>query len=591
MSQPTTLLGEHLAASDRDPSDVGLVWGGVPASTFEYYEVDASYSGASGPWYPVRLINDPTTTEAVIDRLAPGATTEFRVIVHNTTGPPVVSNIVTVTLPTVADLQYTQASASRLDFSWNDNATYGGLIGFHCYQLVVSVNNSYEGGACLPNSVDNTTTTVTDFLPQTDYSFAIQTVDQVEAGPPLAGGANVSTWSNPVVWDNGTGESTGGTLFDTGFCDAGQQTVFTLLGSGGTPPYNVTWFNATGSSTPVNGYGETAATVYSAPGYYFEGAEVSDSSGGGVGEIEVGVAKELSVTAAANRTEFAPGTSVALSANVTGGSGSTSYSWNLGNGTMMSAGSELDYDFPAPANGTINVTVVAVDSYGGYAVGAVTVHVSPLEANVSGLVGSWALTGQQLYWNATPSGGAGGPYSVSWKFGNGQSAEGADVTYGYPEPGNYTPTVTVVDAVHDSRTIEVRAVLSIYDPLVAGISSPSPIHPVAGEVVDLSATVTGGSGSYTCAWSPAGEAPYNCTLRVIWNDPGSYRVNLTVVDRVVGSTTANLTVVVGPSSSSTKPSSTQSGLPLEGLAIVGATLVAIVAAVAVLLLRRRRQRQ
>jgi hypothetical protein len=579
--------GEQLAVTDRDPGDVALEWGGVPAMTFEYYEIDASYAGATGPWYMVRLFNDPSTTQAVIDRLAPGATTDFRVIVHNATGRPVVSNVVTVTLPTVSYLQFTQVSATSLQFTWNDNATYGDLIAFHCYKLVVSINDSYDGGSCLPNGMTNTTTTVTGLLPLTDYSYEIQTVDQVGAGPPLAGGPNVSTWSNPVDWDNGAGEHTGGTLFDTGYCDPGQQTVFTALSSGGTPPYNVTWYNATGASTPVNGYGETAATVYGAPGYYLETIDVTDSGGGGFGGIQVDVVKELSVAAAANRTEIAPGTPVAFSTNASGGSGSLTYSWNLGNGTMVTTGPSVVYDFPTPVNGSFNVTVVAVDLYGGYAFGEVTVRVSPLEANVGGWTASWALIGEKVEWDATPSGGGGGPYSVSWNYGNGQKAQGADVTYNYSKTGNYTPTVTVEDVLHDSRTVDVLPVLSIYDPLRVGIGSPSPINPVAGELITLSAGVTGGSGRYSCVWSPEGESPYNCTLRVIWNNPGTYQALLTVVDSVLGNASANLSVVVG--SPPAKNTSTPGSAPLEELAVGGAALLVGIAAVAALVLRRRHQ--
>ncbi len=87
-----------------------------------------------------------------------------------------------------------------------------------------------------------------------------------------------------------------------------------------------------------------------------------------------------------------------------------------------------------------------------------------------------AVEGDTISFAAIASGGAGGPYTYHWEFGDGATGEGATASHAYSEAGTYTPKVTVTDAYGASA----EKVL----PMVT-VRSPSPTIQPASSSPDL----------------------------------------------------------------------------------------------------------
>jgi len=67
-------------------------------------------------------------------------------------------------------------------------------------------------------------------------------------------------------------------------------------------------------------------------------------------------------------------------------------------------------------------------------------------------------TGQAIAFSAIVLGGT-GPYTYSWDFGDGNTGRGANITYIYSQPGNYTVTLTVRDSTgRNAATSRIIAV-------------------------------------------------------------------------------------------------------------------------------------
>jgi hypothetical protein len=95
--------------------------------------------------------------------------------------------------------------------------------------------------------------------------------------------------------------------------------------------------------------------------------------------------------------------------------------------------------------------VLATDSNGASNRSIVTVAVTAISVRVVAPASS-ERTGQLLTYNATASGGAGGPYNYTWSFGDGAAGFGSVVTHRYTTAGTYAPTVRVTDRLGATNT-------------------------------------------------------------------------------------------------------------------------------------------
>src|SRR6058998_661101 len=309
--------------------------------------------------------------------------------------------------------------------------------------------------------------------------------------------------------------------------DATTIFTFTASASGGSGvPYSFSWTFGDG----MTGTGSPVTHSYSGGGSYSPTVTASDSLGGAkdaptqtvsvsappaplgatvnaprqaaAGSTSFDVSPSPSVGAYANPSAAVPGTSLAFSAQATGGPGGfTDYAWTLGDGATGS-GVQVIHAFAQP--GSYQASVVVTDANGGTASGSVSVTISNIQVTASGTPAS-GNTDTSFAFSATATGGGGDPFSYSWDFGDGQSGVGPAVSHRYPNPGNYAPFVRATDSLGAGRTVGLSpiAVSSLSGPPPQPLSvtmSMSTSLPRVNESVSLSGTGRGGAGGYTCTW-------------------------------------------------------------------------------------------
>ncbi|HEV2316178.1 MAG TPA: PKD domain-containing protein [Thermoplasmata archaeon] len=134
-------------------------------------------------------------------------------------------------------------------------------------------------------------------------------------------------------------------------------------------------------------------------------------------------------------------------------------------------------------------------------------------------------------------------YSTSWSLGDGNASTLADPQYAYARPGDYNATFVV----RESTGLVTMATIPIRvnpRPALTLTGYPSTID--AGQSVNLSAVVSGGTGTVSVGWNFAdgsGSSGLDSVAR--FASPGTYTIECWANDSEVSSS-ANLTIVVDP---------------------------------------------
>jgi PKD domain len=160
--------------------------------------------------------------------------------------------------------------------------------------------------------------------------------------------------------------------------------------------------------------------------------------------------------------------SVAFTANVTGGSGRYTESWSFGDGGTAT-GASVTYAYTSPA--TYLARVVVNDTlWGGVTTVTVPVLVVPIpsaaiEATASGSIGTYRLTAVVV--------GGYGNFSYTWLFADGTQGTGTTVTHTW-SPGTYTVTLDASDAYGHTAVATVVIVVGASSPSGSGGSTGDP---------------------------------------------------------------------------------------------------------------------
>lgn len=322
----------------------------------------------------------------------------------------------------------------------------------------------------------------------------------------------------------------------------------------GSGPYTYAWAFGDGTRSTVS----SGTHTYDSAGSYSVTLVCNDSVGGSAsataGPVVVGSPPLLIVTAAANTTAVPVGSPVTFSATSSGGSGSTTFAWRLGDGTTAT-GATVVHSYSAP--GTYGAWVNATDSQGVVAESnVITIRVSGLQgalevgASATPLSGTAPLT---VAFTATPSGGDGVYSDFAWAFGDGETSSVQDPSHTYTSVGTYVASVVVTDgqgqvASSNSFSITVSGSSSGFPVIVeASANVTSGTAPLA---VAFTATVSGGEAPYSYEWSfgNGATAPTN-PADTTFSASGTYLVNLTVTDSEFHQGWAVLTIRVAPPSS------------------------------------------
>jgi hypothetical protein len=258
--------------------------------------------------------------------------------------------------------------------------------------------------------------------------------------------------------------------------DVGGPISFSCVPSGGTSPTTVTWVFGDGGEIGLglttHAYALPARVVASCAVTDFTGTEVGSSVG-----ITISPLPDLGLTVSSSYA--APGTVLTFHGHPSNGSGNASaLAWTFGDGSVAS-GTNSTHAFSTA--GHFDVRVRTVDSNGVPAFANDTVVVSPISVAVTAATAT-VHTGASLRFNATASGGAGGPYNFSWTFGDGGRAYGPIVLHAFSRAGEYAPVLHVTDHLGAVAAKNLTAISAITPPAPPVSTLPSWWILIAGAV-------------------------------------------------------------------------------------------------------------
>lgn len=246
------------------------------------------------------------------------------------------------------------------------------------------------------------------------------------------------------------------------------------------------------------------------------------------------------------------GQTIKLSATASGGTEVYSYAWSgLPTGCVTADSSQLSCTPSSSGPTTVDLTVT--DSNGAMASAAgvlITVSPDPTLENLTATNLSIDVGGSTTV-SVTPTQGSGSPvYYWSGLPGGCASAQSSTLVCDPTATGHFSVYVSI----NDSNGFNVSSgplELVVYSQLgSAGISATASSLDV-GQVTQLTATISGGTGFYTYSWSglPAGCAAANSAqLTCTPSASGPYTVDLTVSDSTGATSvaTAKITVSADP---------------------------------------------
>lgn len=293
---------------------------------------------------------------------------------------------------------------------------------------------------------------------------------------------------------------------------SGQST--TLAATGG-----VSYVWSTGAITANATVSPTTSTSYTVTVTGANGCTATDV-------VVVSVSSTIVAQAAATTPALCPGSSTELSATASGGSGNFTYTWS-----SIPTGFVSNQRAPTvtPSISTIYVVTVSDGQAMATASISITVHPAPV-ANAGQDVS--ITTGQSATLTAT--GGA----SFLWSTGGNRASISVSPS------SNTTYTVTVTDAngctASDAVTVKVNTLL----PLSGSISATSTTV-CLGDVVQLFATASNGTGNYAYLWTSEPSGFTSTLPDPIINPEETTRYTVEISDGV-NVVSQSLSIVVNP---------------------------------------------
>ncbi|MEL6450683.1 MAG: PKD domain-containing protein [Pseudomonadota bacterium] len=257
------------------------------------------------------------------------------------------------------------------------------------------------------------------------------------------------------------------------------------------------------------------------------------------------------------------------------GSGSTdadgavnAFSWTMGDGGTAS-GERPEYRFKKPGNYPVTLTIQGEANGNCSPLDTDTANVTVLPAPAQTIVaGDRAAAGLPTPFAAKIDDlGEATVTGHDWRFSDGGTATGAEVTHVFAEPGEYFATlVTKLEGLSSGLDqIEIRRKVIVNEAPMAGLDGPDKVAVGAAAVFDASSSVDADGALTGFAWDFGdGTTGNGVAVAHAYNTPGTYTLRLTVMDDAgVGNsaTTIERQIVVNPAPSV--------GLAVDGQMCVG----------------------
>src|SRR5215217_1158620 len=253
----------------------------------------------------------------------------------------------------------------------------------------------------------------------------------------------------------------------------------------------------------------------------------------------------LTVGIISNGTEGVVPATFEFQANLTGGTGPYTISWDFGDGSEESDEQTVLHTFEEA--GTYNVVVTGTDENGQEASDnlEITVNEPPPPTTITepltvGIIsnGTESVVPATFEFQANLTGGT-GPYTISWDFGDGsEESDEQTVLHTFEEAGTYNVVVTGTDEngqeASDNLEITVNEPpppTTITEPLTVGIISNG-TESVVPATFEFQANLTGGTGPYTISWDfgDGSEESDEQTVLHTFEEAGTYNVTLAATD-------------------------------------------------------------
>lgn len=283
--------------------------------------------------------------------------------------------------------------------------------------------------------------------------------------------------------------------------------------------------------------GAKVGYIFTRPGLYTVSLRVEDASGtvcdSATDQAEVWVNAQPAAVAGANQL-VAPNDEVTFDAGKSSDSDGeiTSYQWDFGDGST-GEGVGATHRYTAP--GTYEVTLRISDNAAvtnSVAEDRLTVVVNQSPSAKPAVKEPRVAVGQEAEFDASASADADGALTAyRWDFGDGSTAEGAQVNYAYAKPGTYKVTLEVRDdsGTGNASNSDSLSVI-VNDPPVAKAGSDQRVTESVVQF-DGSASVDSDGQLTDYAWD-FGDGEQGAGERVshAYPAPGTYLVTLTVTD-------------------------------------------------------------
>lgn len=305
---------------------------------------------------------------------------------------------------------------------------------------------------------------------------------------------------------------------DTAICAGNAMNLTGSVISGGTPPYTYTWNPGSLTGSPVS-VSPTTTTTYSveASDHYLCKADTT---------VTISVSTNTPPTINASAANVCKNTNDNISLSTV--SGTATYSWNFGGGTISSGSGGGPYAIQWSTGGTKTISVTVTDN-GCVTTATKTVRVD--SANAAFTINPTSIcAGQNVTVTVTT---VSATANYTWSFGGGTVASGSGAgpySVNWPSSGTQTIGLTVTDNgcnANSSSTVSITTA-----PIPAFTLNPAS---TACQGEPVSVTLSGAaSGTATYTWSfgggnvisGSGAGPYS----VSWSSNGTKTINLTVTD-------------------------------------------------------------